>query len=232
MLIAITGGIGSGKSVVSQLLRVMGFRVYDCDARAKWVMTHDALLRQQLIELFGPDTYLPAVQDGVVLPAVPDGTCQPAGHDEDAVPTLNKSYLSSQIFGHPEALAKMNACVHPAVGRDLMQQYHANLSIPSPPSNPSNSSPLPFFFESAILFESAFDRIVRPDCIWTVSAPLELRIERAMSRDHATREQVLARIASQMTQEEKEKRSDAVIMNDTEHSVTRQVWELVDKGVS
>lgn len=231
MLIAITGGIGSGKSVVSQLLRVMGFRVYDCDARAKWVMTHDALLRQQLIELFGPDTYLPAVQDGVDLPAVPDGTCQPAVHDEDAVPTLNKSYLSSQIFGHPEALAKMNACVHPAVGRDLMQQYHANSSNHTPLSNPS-TLPLPFFFESAILFESAFDRIVHPDSIWTVSAPLELRIERAMCRDHATREQVLARIASQMAQEEKEKRSDAVIMNDTEHSVTRQVWELVDKGVS
>ena len=50
-LIAITGGIGSGKSVVSQLLRIIGYTVYDCDERAKWVMTHDQQLRSELCQL-------------------------------------------------------------------------------------------------------------------------------------------------------------------------------------
>lgn len=211
MLIAITGGIGSGKSVVSQLLRVMDFPVYDCDARAKWVMTHDPELRQQLIELFGPQTYQTPL-------------------------SLNKPYLSSQIFGHPEALARMNACVHPAVARDLQRQYADYLSNPSTLSNPSNlsnsSNPsrpsLPFFFESAILFESGFDQLSHPDLVWTVSAPLELRIARASMRDHATREQILNRIQSQLAQEEKEKRSDAVIYNDPEHSVIEQVNGLLN----
>lgn len=198
MLIAITGGIGSGKSVVSQLLRVMGYPVYDCDARAKWVMTHDALLRQQLTHLFGQDTYL-----------------ADASHP-DALPLLNKPYLSSRIFGNADALAQMNACVHPAVWRDLQSQYRAS------------HSPY-FFFESAILYESGFDQLSHPDQVWTVSAPLPLRLERAMARDHATREQILARIQSQLSQEEKEKRSGIVIHNDPEHSLIEQVSQTLHR---
>ena len=45
-LIAITGGIGSGKSVVSRLVKVMGYEVYDCDSRAKSLMIQDATVRQ------------------------------------------------------------------------------------------------------------------------------------------------------------------------------------------
>ena len=148
-LIAITGGIGSGKSVVSQLLRVMGYTVYDCDERAKWVMTHDAQLRSALSALFGPSTYLPTG----------------SGNFE-----LNKSYLSARIFSDNQALAQMNACVHPAVWRDMQTFLMAE---------PKEY----FFFESAILFESGFDRLAHPDVVWTVSAPLEgvkqLRIDPA-----------------------------------------------------
>lgn len=199
-LIAITGGIGCGKSVVSQLLRVMGYEVYDCDSRAKWVMTHDDLLRQQLIALFGEATYLP------------DGS-------------LNKPHLSAAIFGDNEALAKMNACVHPAVDRDLRKQYEAYKEITN--YNLQITDYRPFFFESAILFESGFDELSLPDEVWTISAPLELRISRAMQRDHATREQVLNRINSQMTQEEKEIRANHVIWNDPEHSVIEQVKGII-----
>lgn len=190
-IIAITGGIGSGKSVISALLRVMGYQVYDCDERAKWVMTHDPQLRSELIGLFGPATYLP------------DGE-------------LNKPHLSAAIFGHEESLRQMNACVHPAVARDMRQQI-ARLCEPSQP----------FFYESAILFESGFDGLITPDLVLTVSAPLELRIERAMRRDHTTRERVIARINSQMPQDEKERRADHVILNDERHSLIEQVNYLL-----
>lgn len=190
MLIAITGGIGSGKSVVSQALKVMGYTVYDCDSRAKWVMTHDSLLRQQLTQLFGADTYLP------------DGS-------------LNKPHLSTQIFSSATALAQMNACVHPAVARDLQTSYQHHLA--------QHGATIPYFFESAILFESGFDRLSPPDQVWTVSAPLETRLTRAMLRDHATREQILSRINSQLSQEEKESRADVVIINDAQHSILEQL---------
>ena len=199
-LIAITGGIGCGKSVVSQVLRIMGYEVYDCDSRAKWVMTHDDLLRQQLIQLFGEATYLP------------DGS-------------LNKPHLSAAIFGDNEALAKMNACVHPAVDRDLRKQYEAYKRIINYELQITDYRP--FFFESAILFESGFDKLSIPDEVWAVSAPLELRISRAMQRDHASREQILNRISSQMAQEEKEIRANHVIWNDPEHSILEQVNYLL-----
>ena len=93
-LIAITGGIGSGKSVVSRVVRVMGYEVYDCDSRAKSLMTQDSMVRQQLMEAFGKEVYL---ADG----------------------SLNRAHLSA-AFTDPSALARLNAIVHPATATDLI----------------------------------------------------------------------------------------------------------------
>ena len=68
-LIAITGGIGSGKSVVSRLVKVMGYEVYDCDSRAKALMTEDSMVRQQLAEAFG-EAMEAAVQHAEAAPAM------------------------------------------------------------------------------------------------------------------------------------------------------------------
>ena len=93
-LIAITGGIGSGKSVVSRLVEVAGHEVYDCDSRAKSLMTGDAKVREQLIEAFGKETY----------------------HDDGS---LNRAHLSSTAFSNPDALSRLNGIVHPATLTDL-----------------------------------------------------------------------------------------------------------------
>ena len=55
--VAITGGIGSGKSFVCSLLKKRGIAVYDCDAAAKRLMRTSPELQQQLIELIGPEAY-------------------------------------------------------------------------------------------------------------------------------------------------------------------------------
>ena len=57
-VIAITGGIGSGKSYVAQLLTKRGITVYDCDAAAKRLMQQDAVLQEGLKKLIGADVYL------------------------------------------------------------------------------------------------------------------------------------------------------------------------------
>ncbi|MEE1080681.1 MAG: dephospho-CoA kinase [Bacteroidales bacterium] len=189
-LIAITGGIGCGKSMVSQLLKTMGFAVYDCDANAKQLMLTDKDLMKGLTDLFGKDTYL---ADG----------------------TLNKQHLAASIFGNADALRQMNALVHPTVARDLKAQMLKDKhSI--------------FFFESAILFESHFDRLVSPDITICVSSPLELRIARATARDHSSREQVIGRIESQMPQDEKDRRADYLIINDEKNSVIHQIDKLLN----
>ena len=107
-LIAITGGIGSGKSVVSRLVKVMGYEVYDCDSRARSLMIEDSMVRQQLIEAFGKETYL---DDG----------------------SLNRAHLSATAFSNPAALTRLNAIVHPATATDLLswadEQAEAGASI-------------------------------------------------------------------------------------------------------
>lgn len=97
-LIAITGGIGSGKSVVSSVLRNMGHSVYDCDYEAKRLMNTSPIIKQELITQFGDNVYY---IDG----------------------TINKALLSSIIFNNRDALSRVNSIVHPVVKDDL-QQWH------------------------------------------------------------------------------------------------------------
>ncbi len=92
-VVAITGGIGSGKSVVSRLLRIAGYPVYDCDSQAKRLMAESADIKRQLRDAFG---------DVVVV----DGVIQ-------------KAVLANAVFGNAENLKKLNAIVHPAVFDDI-----------------------------------------------------------------------------------------------------------------
>jgi dephospho-CoA kinase len=93
MKIGITGGIGSGKSFVCQLLGSRGIKVYDCDAAAKRLMNSSSVLKQQLTKLIGPDTYL----DGV----------------------LNKAVVASFLLSSETNAHAVDAIVHPAVAEDF-----------------------------------------------------------------------------------------------------------------
>ena len=188
-IIIITGGIGCGKSVVSRLLQVMGYPVYDCDLEAKQLMNTDPILKEQLTSTFGPDTYQ---KDG----------------------TLNKPHLASLIFNNKTLLTRIDQLVHPAVGRDIEAR---RISIQAPY----------LFVETAIYYESGFGQFISPAQVWCVASPLELRISRAMVRDNTPREKILARINSQMSQEEKTQRADAIIWNDNTHSLILQVNALL-----
>ena len=94
-LIAITGGIGSGKSVVARIVQVMGYQVYDCDSRAKALMTESRDVKGELIEAFGTEVYM---ADG----------------------SLNRKHLSAVAFTDEKALARLNGIVHPATARDML----------------------------------------------------------------------------------------------------------------
>lgn len=180
--IGITGGIGCGKSVVSELLRTMGYPVFDADSEAKQLMAHSEIIRRQLIDLFGPEVYV--------------------GNE------LNRPYLGSLIFHNPDARAQVNAIVHPCVRQWLHEWSVAQRSEI-------------VFFESAILYESGFQ--LQADRVWVVSAPDDMRLKRTMERDNATLEQVKMRMQAQLSQQEKEKRADLVILNDGKHALIPQV---------
>ncbi len=92
--LAITGGIGCGKSVVSHILEVMGVQVYDCDRRAKEIMVSDAGIIKGLKRMFGDSCY-----------------------NDDG--SLNRQFLASRIFTDDNNIERVNALVHPAVKKDF-----------------------------------------------------------------------------------------------------------------
>lgn len=189
--LGVTGGIGSGKSVVCRLLQMLGAPVYDSDSRAKWLMTNSLALREKLQQRFGEDIY----EGGV----------------------LQRRVLAERVFSDAEALAALNAIVHPAVAEDFCvwsaehEAEGADVVV----------------LESAILLSSGFDRFV--DRCVAVVAPDELRVARAVARDGASSEQVKARIAAQMSQEEVADRCDFVIVNDEQSMLWPQVLNLVSE---
>ena len=94
--VGITGGIGSGKSLVSRIFKCLGVPVYDADSRAKNLMTTDGILIKQIKKEFGNLSYR---NDG----------------------SLDRSYLGKETFGHQERLEKLNSLVHPRVANDYQQ---------------------------------------------------------------------------------------------------------------
>ena len=124
---------------------------------------------------------------------------------------LNRPYLAEKVFGSEEQLAKLNSIVHPAVKTDFLrwaEEQEGDYCI----------------LETAILFESGFDAVV--DCSVAVLAPMPLRVERAMQRDGATKEQIEARIKAQMSDDELMARCDFAIVNIHLEDVEKDVAEL------
>lgn len=93
--VAITGGIGSGKSYVCHLLQKHGIEVYDCDAAAKRLLHSDAALRQELLNLVGAEVY--------------------QGAD------LQKKVLAKFILASDANKQAVNEVVHPAVANDFIK---------------------------------------------------------------------------------------------------------------
>src|SRR5438034_8174350 len=87
----LTGGIGSGKSTVSELLARHGAVIVDADVIARQVVEPGGPAYQQLVDRFGPDVVMP---DGAV----------------------DRPALAAVVFNDPAALADLNAIIHPAVG--------------------------------------------------------------------------------------------------------------------
>ena len=92
--LAITGGIGSGKSVVARMLSILGVPVYDCDSNAKRLMVSDAYIVSELKRMFGEECY-----------------------EDDG--TLNRQYVASCIFTDKQNIKRVNSLVHPVVKRDF-----------------------------------------------------------------------------------------------------------------
>lgn len=103
--VGVTGGIGSGKSLVCKIFSQLGAPVYDADSHAKGLMTTDGILVSQIKKEFGDLSYRP------------DGS-------------LNRTWLAEHVFSDEKRLEKLNALVHPRVGVDYQNWLRGHPSSP------------------------------------------------------------------------------------------------------
>ncbi len=103
--IGVTGGIGSGKSLVCRIFKCLGVPVYDADSHAKELMTTDGILISNIKKEFGALSY-----------------------DTDG--SLNRNYLSSKVFNNTEKLQQLNNLVHPRVRENYSRWVQAHEDYP------------------------------------------------------------------------------------------------------
>lgn len=174
ILVGLTGGIGSGKSTVSALLAAKGAVVLDADAITREVQQPGSPLLGRLADAFGPQVL------------APDGS-------------LDRPAVAKIVFEDPEALKKLNAIVHPAVGKEMNDRIIAQrttdhvviLDIPLLTENPR---------------EGLQGRIV-------VDVPVETQVRRLVDHRGFDESDARARIARQASRDERLKTADFVIDN-------------------
>lgn len=196
----ITGGIGSGKTYISHLLEKNGFSIFNCDEAARRLMLGDTSLQEELSSLIG----------AAVLKA--DGQ-------------LDKQLIGNFLFSSPEHVKAVNALVHPRVRQAFGDWALEKETAIGGVVGETDALPRHWLgMECSILFESGFDDLV--DFTISVYAPEAVRLQRVEQRDGLTARQVKARIAQQLPEEEKLKRSDFIFTNDGSSSVESQLLRL------
>lgn len=99
--IGITGGIGSGKSLVGKAFALLNAPMYNADVRAKWLIKNNTTIKNQVIELLGNEAYL---ENG----------------------EYNRRFVAEVVFNNSDLLNKLNAIVHPAVQQDALRWFEEN----------------------------------------------------------------------------------------------------------
>jgi dephospho-CoA kinase len=190
-ILGLTGSIGMGKSAVAAMFRELGVPVFDADAAVH--------------ELQGPD--------GRLLPSIEGafpGTTGPGGVD--------RAKLGAAVFGNPEALGRLEAIVHPAVGAMRSDFLAAQTEAPL------------VVFDIPLLFEKGGNRQV--DAVAVVSAPPESQRERVLARTGMTHEKFEQILTLQVPDAVKRSRADYVIdtgttLAETQHAVQNLVHVLI-----
>lgn len=194
--LAVTGGIGSGKSYVVRMFAALGVPVYDADSRTKRLYGSDPELLASLQSILGQDL----VRDGV----------------------LDRQYMASRIFSDRDILSRVEAVVFPRVLRDFMAWKNAREMEVAAGSGGNAGFVI---MESALYLEKPA-LAGSADKVLTVVCPVETRVERVMVRSGMTRAQVLERMSNQWSDARRISLSDFTVVSDFSHPLLPQVYDI------
>lgn len=180
--VVLTGGIGCGKTTVLNEFRKLGVPCFVADEVAGNYYSDDSFCKE-VVALLGD-----SVREG-------------QGVDKKAIAQI--------VFNDRDALAKLNALIHPRVWHDFQSFKEQHGDAPY------------IIFESAIAYEYGFDK--KADKVVCVYLEQEERLQRLQLRDHATRQQLLDRMHNQFGAEQKMMMADYVVLNYEGNPRSRQV---------
>lgn len=185
--IALTGSIGMGKSTVAKMFEAAGIPLFDADAEVRRLQGPGGALVDPIAALFPQ-----AVRAG----------------------RIDRESLGRAVLGKPEALARLEALVHPEV-RAARDRFIA-----------ANTRASAILFDIPLLFETGGE--AKADKVVVVTAPAEVQRERALARPGMTAAKLDAILARQMPDADKRARADFVIETGGDLSTTeRQVRDIL-----
>jgi dephospho-CoA kinase len=185
-VVGLTGGIGSGKSTVSQFLAELGATIIDVDKLWHEALKADAELRQEIVAAFGTEILTPGRE-------------------------IDRPKLGQIVFGNPEALARLNNIMHPWV----YQVVRARLGEYRRLGVKVVVLELPLLVEVPLSLKAGQPSLSdEVDEVWVTVAPEPVVLKRLKSKSGLSEAEALARIRSQLPSEERLKHADVVIDTD------------------
>jgi dephospho-CoA kinase len=194
LAVGLTGGIGAGKSTVAELLVGHGAKLVDADLIAREVVAPGGPAYQPLIDRFGP-----GIVDG-------DGT-------------IDRPKVAALVFGHPDALADLNAITHPAIGTEMIARRDLHVGT-----------------DDIVVLDIPLLRAIHREmldlaAVVVVDAPTELALERLVTRRGLARDDARARIESQPDRQTRLDGADLVVDNSGDQDHLRaevdRVWQVL-----
>lgn len=182
-VIGLTGGIGTGKSTVSAYLSKQGIQVIDADKIAREIVAVGEPALREIAAAFG---------HGILNT---DGS-------------LNRKALSSIVFNRPDEMQKLESITRNRIITVIENRLEA---MRDDEEMADYSDVQMAVIDAPLLFESGLNRLC--DEVWVIDAEREVRIQRAIKRDNANREEIVARINSQMDADEALAKADRIINN-------------------
>jgi dephospho-CoA kinase len=190
-LLAVTGNIASGKTVVAEMLREKGCALIDADRVAHGLYVANPALVREVAHAFGDDILR---TDG----------------------TLDRARLGTIVFGSAASLKTLNTIVHPHLLTAVREEIASARRVMNR-----------VVVDAALIYEWGIQDEL--DHVILVAAPEALRVERLMARSGLSREDALARVKSQMPEDEKRRLAEIVLENDGDEEALQAkvdaVWE-------
>jgi dephospho-CoA kinase len=183
-IIGLTGGIASGKSTVARILAEIGVALVDADLLAREVVAKGSDGLREVVEEFGADVL-------------------------DQNGELDRGKLGQRVFGDAEARRKLNAIIHPRIGKLSVERIALARQSPSPY----------VVYEAPLLVETGAHRGM--DALIVVAASSQLQLERSMVRDGLDEAAARARLDAQLPLSAKLDAADYVITNDADLATLR-----------